>query len=91
MVSVFSRDQGVSRNGEVKMGKKNVKRYNLAMLKSLYDEVAEAADRQGISVVDWIRRAINIGLMFWKLKQKGAAIIIRENGVDKHLEFPDFQ
>ena len=65
---------------------KNIARYNLALPTALYDEVKQAADKHGVTVVDIIRKFLQIGLMVIKLQDEpGAALIIREGDSERQI------
>lgn len=65
---------------------KNIARYNLALPTTLYDEVKQAADNHGVTVVDIIRKFLQIGLMVLRLQDEpGAALIIREGDSERQI------
>lgn len=68
--------------------KSGVKRYNLALQQSLYDELRQEADRQGITFVELARKFFRIGLIVTKAQSdSGATIIIQDEGREKEVIF----
>ncbi|MBI5838990.1 MAG: hypothetical protein HZB19_02700 [Chloroflexi bacterium] len=63
-----------------------VYRYNLALPKELFDELKEAADERGMSVVETLRKFIKLGLLALETQDKpGSALIIREGDTERQI------
>jgi len=60
-------------------GKDNMKRYNLVLPHTLFNEVQAMADAADTTVLDMLKRFIKIGLVLTKLCQSpDATLIVRE-------------
>lgn len=65
---------------------REIKRYNLALPKALFDEVQRIADARQTTVVDLLRRFIRLGLLAIYLEDKpDAALIIREGDSEREV------
>jgi hypothetical protein len=63
-----------------------VYRYNLALPKELFEELKEAADERGITVVEVLRKFIKLGLLALETQDKpGSALIIREGDTERQI------
>lgn len=66
--------------------KKNTYRYNLALPMDLWEAVNKAADDNGTTVVEIIRKCLRVGLLALETQQKPeTALIIREDGKERQL------
>jgi len=64
----------------------NVYRYNLALPKDLFEELKDAADKRGMTVVEVIRKFIKLGLLALETQDKpGSALIIRESDTERQI------
>jgi ATP-dependent Clp protease ATP-binding subunit ClpA len=64
----------------------DVKRYNLALPQDLFREVEQLAEREGITVLEVLRRSAKLGLLVDQLQRTpGAALIIREGDQERQL------
>lgn len=62
----------------------DIKRYNLKMSQSLYDELDQLATVRGVAVVDVIRAFIKLGLL---ANKPGNELLVREpDGTERTLE-----
>lgn len=67
-------------------GKGKVKRYNLVLPNSLFDEVQALADDENTSVLELLKRFIKIGLIVTKLSQSSnASLVLREGDREREL------
>lgn len=63
-----------------------VKRYNLVLPNSLFDEVQALANEENVSILELLKRFIKIGLVVTKLSQSpNASFIIREGEREREL------
>lgn len=61
-------------------------RYNLALPKELFDELKEAADQRGMTVVEVLRKFIKLGLLVLETENTpGSALIIREGDTERQI------
>jgi hypothetical protein len=61
-------------------------RYNLALPKELFEELKEAADERGMTVVEVLRKFIKLGLLALETENKpGSALIIREGDTERQI------
>jgi hypothetical protein len=61
-------------------------RYNLALPKELFDELKNAADERGMTVVEVLRKFIKLGLLALETETKpGSALIIREGDTERQI------
>lgn len=76
----------ISSKKEVSEQKSTVKRYNLALPSSLFDEVYALAKDERVSVLELLKRLIKIGLVVTKVTQSSDAhIIIRQGDREREL------
>ncbi len=69
-----------------KLSESKVYRYNLALPKELFDELKDAADARGITVVEALRKFIKLGLIALDTQDKpGSALIIREGDTEREI------
>ncbi len=69
-----------------KLSESKVYRYNLALPKELFDELKDAADSRGITVVEALRKFIKLGLIALDTQDKpGSALIIREGDTEREI------
>jgi hypothetical protein len=62
------------------------KRYNLVLPDELYGELQNLADRRSLSVIDVMRKFIQIGMIVDKAStMPNTKILIRENNVDREI------
>lgn len=65
---------------------KKVKRYNLVLPNSLFDEVQILANDENISILELLKRFIKIGLLVTKLAQSpNVSLILREGDREREL------
>lgn len=63
-----------------------IKRYNLVLPATLYDEVQKLAGKEQITTLELLKRFIKIGLVLTKLCQSpDASIIIRDGDKEREL------
>jgi hypothetical protein len=61
-------------------------RYNLALPTDLFEELKEAADTRGMTVVEVLRKFIKLGLLVLDTQDKpGSALIIREGDAERQI------
>jgi hypothetical protein len=71
-----------------KMLKPEIKRYNLAIPKELFDDLQSLAKSEHTTILDLIRRFIKLGLIAAKMeKDPNAKIFIHENDHQRELVF----
>ena len=64
----------------------NMYRYNLALPKELFEELKEAAEERGMTVVEVLRKFIKLGLLALETQDKpGSALIIREGDTERQI------
>lgn len=64
-----------------------MKRYNLSIPETLFDQVKELADREGTSVLDVFRKFIKLGLFIEKVKDNPeTSFILREGEKETFVE-----
>lgn len=69
-----------------KSSKSKLYRYNLALPKELFDEIKDAADERGMTVVEVIRKFIKLGLIALETQDtSGSALIIREGDTERQI------
>jgi hypothetical protein len=62
------------------------KRYNMVLPNNLYEQIKQAAETRGMTVVEMLRKFIKIGLLAIELQDKPeAALIIREGNTERQL------
>jgi hypothetical protein len=67
-------------------GKSEIKKYNLALPQTLFDELQEAADKRHTTVVELLRRFIKLGLIAIQIDETpDAALIIREGDKEREI------
>ena len=67
---------------------KEIRRYNLAISKELYNQVKKAADAKNITVVELLRRFISLGLIAVNLNNEaGETLVIREGKKERQIQF----
>lgn len=68
--------------------KSDVKRYNLALPRSLFEEVERIAKEEQTTVVDVLRRYVKLGLIASRLENTpDAALFIREGNKEREIVF----
>jgi len=61
-------------------------RYNLHLPANVYDEVKQAAHEEQISIIEWLRKCIKLGLMLTKiLSSPNAKLIVREGDNEREI------
>jgi hypothetical protein len=61
-------------------------RYNLSLPKPLFDDLKKACDKNGMTVVEALRKFIKIGLLILEVQDKPeTTIIIREGTTEREL------
>lgn len=66
--------------------KKKTKRYNLALPESLYNELGQAADERGVTIVELLRYFIKLGLLLIKLMEKeNISFLVREGDKEREI------
>lgn len=67
---------------------KTKKRYNLVIPTELYNQLGEIAGRDGMSVIDVMRRFIKVGLYIDAVSHtKGAKVIIRDGKEEREIRW----
>lgn len=67
-------------------GDRELKRSNLALPDTLFQEVQELANRQHTTVVELIRRFIKLGLLATQIQERpDAALLIREGEKEREI------
>jgi hypothetical protein len=65
-----------------------LKRYNLALPETLFDELQKLAERRHTTVVELLRRFIKLGLLAIELEETpDAALLIREGDTEREVLF----
>jgi hypothetical protein len=68
------------------MHKGEMKRYNLVLPQTLFDEIQTMADRKGVTVLDVLRKFIKLGLIVVALEdQPDSKLIIRTGDTEKEV------
>ncbi len=66
--------------------KTKARRYNLVLPEDLFLEVERVADREGVTVLEVLRRSVKLGLLAAHVREtQGASLLIREGGVEREL------
>ena len=64
----------------------DVKRYNLALPRELFEQVEELAELNQTTVVEVLRRFIKLGLVASRIEQTpDAALLIREGSTEREI------
>lgn len=65
-----------------------LKRYNLVLPETLFDELQKLAEERHTTVVELLRRFIKLGLLTIQLEETpGAALLIREGDTEREVVF----
>lgn len=68
------------------MAQTELKHYNLAIPKPLFDELQQRVSNEHTSMLELLRRLIRIGLIVYKLSETpGAEIIVRQGDREREL------
>lgn len=63
-----------------------LKRYNLALPEDLFREVEQLAEREHMTVLEVLRRAVKLSLLVDRVQQTpGASLVIREGTSERQL------
>lgn len=81
-----TRRKAISQEQQENSKKGKVKRYNLVLPNSLFDEVQILANDEKISVLELLKRFIKIGLVLTKFaRSPNARLILREGDREREL------
>jgi len=70
----------------IKSTEPKIYRYNLALPKELFDELKDAADERGMTVVEVLRKFIKLGLLALETQDTpGSALIIKEGDTERQI------